>query len=68
MGDVDDELDRPRGVAGADADGLGGAREGLVDVRDDLEALAEDEDGHDGQQDEGKIDLVLVDHRGACND
>ena len=65
VGDVDDELDRPRGVAGADADGLGGAGERLVDVGDDLEALAEDEDGHDGQEDEGQVDLVLVDHGGA---
>ena len=42
------------------ADLLVGAGGELVEVRDDLDALADDEDGHHGEQDARQVDLLLV--------
>ena len=36
------------------------ADDGLVDVRDDLDALAEDEHDHDADEDEGHVELLAL--------
>lgn len=57
---VNDVLNGPRAFASSGSNMGGRTSAHFVNVRDDLEALAKDEDAHDSQQDDGQIDLVLM--------
>ena len=65
MGQVYDVLHRPVAPAVCLPHVLVAAGQHLVHVWDDLEALAEDEDGDDRDQDAGQVQLLLV--NGTCD-